>query len=363
MTWAWSCSSRPTTSAASRSGWRRRRLRSRRRASTWSASTCRARSWLDETVARRRARRVLPADAHGHAAGRCRSSTACARSILRRGWRRTACTRRSTPRCCASRASATCSAASSRRSSSRPRKSHEVRCAAPTVTRVAASPRAASVDPLPRTRPRGAAGARRRYATLQMADERGRGRLHRSEPGLQAPVPPLSDRAGLRRPVPRRAGRCRRWRTSARRSPRAPGTSRSAIRISSTASGTRWRSSSGLRASSRASPTTSRSRSSICCSTRTLLPLLRDTGCAFVTTAVESIDDRCARAARQGPHARRLRARRRAVPRRGADAGADVRGVHAVDDARGLLRSAAARSIGWGWSITWRRSSSASGCS
>ena len=46
-----------------------------------------------------------------------------------------------------------------------------------------------------------------------------------------------------------------------------------------------------------------------------VLPLLRDTGCVFVTSAVEAVDDRRARAAREGAHARRLRARGRAVPR------------------------------------------------
>ena len=48
-----------------------------------------------------------------------------------------------------------------------------------------------------------------RYATLQCGDGTANGRLHRGEPRLQAPLPPLSDRAGLRRPLPRRAGRRR----------------------------------------------------------------------------------------------------------------------------------------------------------
>ena len=71
-------------------------------------------------------------------------------------------------------------------------------------------------------------------------------RLHRGEPRLQAPVPALPDRAGLRRPVPHRAGRRRARGRRARRSRRAPGTSRSAIPISSTARRTRCGSSTAL---------------------------------------------------------------------------------------------------------------------
>ncbi len=48
---------------------------------------------------------------------------------------------------------------------------------------------------------------------------------------------------------------------------------------------------------------------------RDLLPRLRDTGCAFVTTAVESFDDRRARTARKGPHTRRRRSTSRVTSR------------------------------------------------
>ena len=71
-------------------------------------------------------------------------------------------------------------------------------------------------------------------------------RLHRGEPRLPAPLPPLSGRAGLRRAVPRRAARRRAGRRRARRSRRARSTSRSAIPISSTARRTRCASSSAL---------------------------------------------------------------------------------------------------------------------
>ena len=43
---------------------------------------------------------------------------------------------------------------------------------------------------------------------------------------------------------------------------------------------------------------------------RELLPRLRDTGCLFVTSAVESVDDRVLGAAGQGPHARAISSRR-----------------------------------------------------
>ena len=72
---------------------------------------------------------------------------------------------------------------------------------------------------------------------------------------------------------------------------RAPSTSRSAIPTSSTARRTRDGSSSRCTARFPASATTSRSRSSTCAATPDLLPVLRDTGCLFVTSAVEAVDD------------------------------------------------------------------------
>ena len=131
------------------------------------------------------------------------------------------------------------------------------------------------------------------------------------------------------------------WPTFARRSRRARSTSRSAIRTSSTASGTPRRSSNG---SPREFPGVSYDvtiKVEHLLEHADALPRLRDTGCAFVTTAVESVDDRVLGASREGTHARRLRARRRERPRGRAHARADVRRLHAVDDARGLLRSAA----------------------
>ena len=45
---------------------------------------------------------------------------------------------------------------------------------------------------------------------------------------------------------------------------------------------------------------------------RELLPVLARTGCLFVTSAVESVDDEVLMQARQGPHAARISSRRRA---------------------------------------------------
>ena len=53
-------------------------------------------------------------------------------------------------------------------------------------------------------------------------------------------------------------------------------------------------------------------------STPDMLPVLRDTGCLFVTSAVESIDDDVLEQAAEGTHARRFRARSCALPRRRA---------------------------------------------
>ncbi len=92
------------------------------------------------------------------------------------------------------------------------------------------------------------------------------------------------------------------------------------------------------------------------------LPRLRDTGCAFVTTAVESVDDHVLALLEKG-HTRadfeRVVENARVAPH----ARADVRGLHSVDDARGLLRSAARRSIDWVSPITCRRSSWRFACS
>ncbi len=72
---------------------------------------------------------------------------------------------------------------------------------------------------------------------------------------------------------------------------------------------------------------------------RDLLPALAATGCAFVTSAVESVDDDVLERLAKGTHAPGFRRGRRPVSRRRVDADADVRRVPPVDDARALLRS------------------------
>ena len=67
---------------------------------------------------------------------------------------------------------------------------------------------------------------------------------------------------------------------------------------------------------------------------RDALPVLKRTGCLFITSAVESLDDRGARAAGQGAHARRFRGSAGADASAWSDDGADVCRVHAVDVTR-----------------------------
>ena len=71
-----------------------------------------------------------------------------------------------------------------------------------------------------------------------------------------------------------------------------------------------------------------------------MIPLLRDTGCLFVTQRRRVDRRRRAEASAQGAHAQRFRRGRAAVPRRRRHAVADVRAVHAVDDARRVRRAA-----------------------
>ena len=71
---------------------------------------------------------------------------------------------------------------------------------------------------------------------------------------------------------------------------------------------------------------------------RELLPLLVKTGCAFVTSAVESVDDAVLEKLEKG-HTRAGFIEAAALCRNGTDAGADVRGLHTLDHTRQLYRS------------------------
>ena len=118
------------------------------------------------------------------------------------------------------------------------------------------------------------------------------GRLHRGEPRLPAPVPALPGRAGLRgqfrvvQPEVVLADVAAQVAAGARHitfgDPDFFNGPTHAMRIVDGAA----------RGASRRSATTSRSRSSTCCSIATCCRGWRATGCAFVTSAVESIDDR-----------------------------------------------------------------------
>ena len=68
--------------------------------------------------------------------------------------------------------------------------------------------------------------------------------------------------------------------------------------------------------------------------------VLRGTGCLFVTSAVESLDDHVLALLEKGHTRAGFLRRGGSLPRRAADARADVRPVSSLDDARKLLRSA-----------------------
>ena len=74
-----------------------------------------------------------------------------------------------------------------------------------------------------------------------------------------------------------------------------------------------------------------------------LLPVLAETGCLFVTSAVESVDDRVLGLSRKGAHASGLHRGRARLPRCWPDPGADVCRVHAVGHPRRLPRSTGRR--------------------
>ena len=73
---------------------------------------------------------------------------------------------------------------------------------------------------------------------------------------------------------------------------------------------------------------------------RGLVPRLAETGCAFVTSAVESVDDRVLALFDKGHTREDFVDRRRAVPRERPDAGADLRRVPPVAHAGVVLRTA-----------------------
>ena len=226
----------------------------------------------EDAVTRRRARRVLPADAHRDAPGarghrsrpraesrgphlRVRALRAAQRRRpararrRRRSWGRSS---RADLRCALRRggmppeggATPSLQAERARPGGSVPH--------GPLASREFIAPDRSDLPPLTK------------YASLQVGDDRRIVGYTEATPRVQASLPPLPDRPGLRRPVPRRPDRRRHGGHPRAGGGRARSTSPSAIPISSTARRTRWRSSRRWRASSRASPTTSRSRSSTC---------------------------------------------------------------------------------------------------
>ena len=129
-----------------------------------------------------------------------------------------------------------------------------------------------------------------RYATLRNRRRAPGRRLHGSEPRLQAPLPALPDCAGLRRALPRRPAR-----RGAGRRPRAGRGRRPPHHVRRSRLLQRHRHAMAIvravHAEFPGSRTTSRSRSSTCSSRPPAAPSSPTTGCAFVTSAVESVDD------------------------------------------------------------------------
>ena len=76
-----------------------------------------------------------------------------------------------------------------------------------------------------------------------------------------------------------------------------------------------------------------------------MLPVLRDTGCIFVTTAVESVDDAVLAKLEKGHTRADFERVVELCRQRESGARADFRAVHTVDDVRRLSRSAPRRSI------------------
>ena len=128
----------------------------------------------------------------------------------------------------------------------------------------------------------------------------------------------------------------------ARRSPRAPATSRSAIRTSSTASGTRARSSSGSRAS------VPGVTYDVTIKVEHLLAACRRAAAAAETRAARSSrapskrsTTRCSRGSRRGTRVRDFERAVALCRARRTTAVADLRRVHALDDDRGISGAAA----------------------
>ena len=95
---------------------------------------------------------------------------------------------------------------------------------------------------------------------------------------------------------------------------------------------------------------------------RELMAVLRDSGCLFVTSAVESVDDRVLARLEKGHTRADFEARGGVAARDRAAAGADVRRLHAVDHHRRRTWRCSTRSSAWIWSTTLRPCSSRSGC-
>ena len=167
----------------------------------------------------------------------------------------------------------------------------------------------------------------------------GAGRLRRGEPRLPAPVPALSDPAGLRRAVLRRAARDRARRRPPAGGGRARRTSPSAIPISSTGPATRWRWRATLHAEfPDADLRLHREDRAPAGATARAWPSWPRLGCVFIVSAAESLSDTVLAHLDKGHTRADVVEALRAVRATRASPAADLGGVHPVDDARRLPR-------------------------
>ena len=178
-----------------------------------------------------------------------------------------------------------------------------------------------------------------RYATLQHGSDQRVVGYTEGKPGVQAQVPALSDRTGLRRAVPGGPGRGR-----ARRYPSAGGARSSARDLWRPGFLQRDRSCHPCRRRCRAPvsrPDLRRhDQGRASSSARRSVGLVEGHGLRVRDERLRIVRRSCTGRITEGAHAGRRASGRRALPGRRVGPGAYVCGVHAVDDGRGLLRSA-----------------------
>ncbi len=211
-------------------------------------------------------------------------------------------------------------------------------------------------------RPHDAAALLDEYAGLMHGGERKIGRLHGSQPRMQASLPPLPDRAGLRGPIPRCAAR-----RGAGGYPPADCGGRAAHHVRRS----RFLQWAGARAGDRRGVPARVSGRDLRRHDQDRTPA--ETSRCFAGSGAHGVSVHHqrgriarrwrARAAGKGPHAGGFRGSAGADAGARIDHGPDLCFVHAVDDARRCIWICCGRFAISTWWQMWRRSSWRSGCS